>query len=367
MRTLIAIMSLGILLCACKEPPANKSEVIRPIDWIQVETSSFDQLRRLSGTVQPVDSTSLSFQVGGKVQEVLVKLGDVVKKGDSLAVLDQRVYKMNQQSSQANLQKAKSALVEANNEFIRYTELSQKGLISNSGFDSAKSAYETANSSVNLAKSQLEISSKDLQDTRLYAPYDGKITQRLAEPSMQVTPGRTIFEIEGVNGLEIQILVPETLIHNLSNGEKVAIRFPVFPNIKANGTISEISTRAQTANAFPVTVAINSKLAHLRAGMTAEIDFTFKGIGITGHQGDVYRLPIGALGAGAGQSAYVFIYDTSTKTVRKQTVNIENIIDNQVLVSNGLKSGQVIASAGISFLRDGQTVSLLNKQVKRFN
>lgn len=367
MRTLIAIMSLSILLSACKEPPINENDIIRPIDWIKVETSSFDQLRRLSGTIQSIDSTSLSFQVGGKVQDVFAKLGDIVKKGDVLAVLDQRAYKMSQQSSQANLQKAKSVFAETNNEFIRYAELSQKGLISNSGFDSAKAAYETANSSVNLAQSQLAISSKDLHDTRLYAPYDGKITQRLVEPSMQVTPGKTIFEIEGINGFEVQILVPETLIHNLSNGAKVDIHFPVFPNIKATGTISEISTRAQTANAFPVTVAINSELKHLRAGMTAEIDFTFKGTGITGHQGDIYRLPIGALGAGEGQNAYVFIYESSTRTVKKQTVKIENIINNQVLISTGLKNGQIIASAGISFLRNGQTVSLLNKQVKRFN
>ena len=367
MRITITAIFLVLLVSGCKDTSVENEKIIRPIDWVEVKSSSFDQIRRLSGTIQSLESTNLSFQVGGKIKHIAGKLGDRVNKGAVLATLDKRLFKMSQQSSQANLNKAKSALAEAHNEYLRYSELSDQGLISKSGYDSAQMAYESANSSVNLAKSQLDISNKNLQDTVIYAPYDAKITKRLVEPSMQVGAGQTIFEVAGINGLEVNVLVPESLIRDLSKGMAISINFPVFPDKKGHGIITEIGSRAQTANAFPVTILIESELNNLRAGMTAEIDFTFQGVGISGHHGDIYRLPIGAIGAGANQSAYVFVYDTSDQSVYKRTVKVENILNNQVLISSGIKNGDIIAIAGVPFLRDGQHVNLLDKHVKRFN
>ena len=101
--------------------------------------------------------------------------------------------------------------------------------------------------------------------------------------------------------------------------------------------------------------------------MTAEIDFTFQGVGINGHNGNIFRLPIGAIGAGTQQSAYVFVYSTSNQTVQRRSVKIENILNNQVLISSGITDGEIIAIAGVPFLRDGQQVNLLDKNIKRFN
>jgi len=367
MRLFLFTIITCSLLLACDKPTEKFQEVIRPIAWMDVQQSSFDQIRRLSGTVYPVEATNLSFEVGGKIQSVVVKLGDSVKRGDVLAQLDQRNFNLGLQSSQANLQKAQSALAEASNEYKRYTELSEKGLVSKSGFDNAKAVFESANSAVSLATTQLDISKKDLSDTQLTAPYDGKITKRLIEPSMQISPGQAAFEIEGEDGLEIQVMVPETLIRDLSKGSEVNIAYPAFPQLLSAGNITEIGSRAETANAFPVTILIKSSLAGLRAGMTAEVDFTFEGVGRTGYSGMAFRLPLSALAAGEKQKAYVFVYDVEKEIVQKRFVQTESILNNEVLVSSGLKVGDIIAIAGVSFLRDGQTVRLLDKHVKGFN
>ncbi|MBU2968689.1 efflux RND transporter periplasmic adaptor subunit [Pseudoalteromonas sp. C2R02] len=367
MRACLTLMILTIGLFGCSKPEVTQEQVIRPIAWTQVQLSNLDQVRRLSGIIQPVEATNLSFQVGGKVDTVKVKLGDAVTRGDTLAMLDKRSFIFSQQSSQANLQKAKSALVEAKNEFQRYTELSKQGLVSKSGFDNAQAAFQSATSAVNLAKTQLDISTKDLNDSQLKAPYNGRITKRSIEPSMQITPGQTVFEIEGEDGLEVQIMVPETLIRDLSTGNKMQIHYPAFPELTGDGTVTEIGTRAQTANAFPVTVLIDSSVVGLRAGMTAEVDFTFEGVGRTGYRGQTFRLPLSAIGAGSGQSSYVFVYDEKTQTISKRVIQTENIIDNQVMISSGLKTSEIIATAGVSFLRNGQKVRLLDKHVKQFN
>ena len=356
-----------LLLVGCTEKKEAFKEVIRPIAWLEVQQSSFNQVRRLSGSVYPVEATNLSFELGGKVEWVKVKLGAAVKRGDELARLDQRHFNLSMQTSQANRQKANASLSEADNEFKRYTELSDKGLVSKSGYDNAKAAYESAISAVNLAKAQVAISSKDLSDSVLTAPYDGKITKRLIEPSMLVSPGQSTFEIEGEDGLEVQLTVPETLIQELVMGSEVDIHYSAFPQLKSKGKITEISSRASIANAFPVTIVITSSLEGLRAGMTAEVDFIFAGVGLTGYSGESFHLPISALGADDGQKAYVYVYDINKQVVNKRQVQIESIINNRVIVSSGLVNGEIIATAGISFLLDGQTVDLLDKHVQRFN
>jgi len=367
MRLLFIILSISGLLLSCNKPVETFKEVTRPIAWMKVQQSSFDQIRRLSGTVYPVEETNLSFEVSGKVAWVKAKMGDSVKRGDVLARLDERNFNLGLQSSQANLQKAMSALAEANNEYKRYAELSEKGLVSKSGFDNAKAAFESATSAVNIAKTQVDISQKDLNDTQLIAPYNGKITKRLIEPSMQIKQGQASFEIEGEDGLEIQVMVPETMIRELSKDNEINIHYPAFSQLLSSGLITEIGSRAEKANAFPVTILINSSLTGLRAGMTAEVDFTFEGIGRTGYSGMAFRLPIAALAAGEMQKAYVFVYDAEKEVVQKRYIQTESILNNEVLISSGLKAGEIIATAGVSFLRDGQRVRLLDKHVKRFN
>lgn len=366
-RLMLVSLASVLLLVGCGEKKEVFEEVIRPIAWLEVQQSSFNQVRRLSGSLYPVESTNLSFEVGGKVEGVKVKLGAKVKRGDELASLDLRNFNLSMQSSQANLQKAHASLSEADNEFRRYAELSEKGLVSKSGYDNAKAAFESATSAVNLAKAQVAISSKDLSDSVLLAPYDGRITKRSIEPSMQISPGQTTFEIEGEDGLEVQVMIPETLIHELAMGAEVDIHYSAFPQLKSMGKITEISSRASTANAFPVTILITSSLEGLRAGMTAEVDFVFSGVGRTGYSGPTFHLPLSALGADEGQKSYVYVYDVDKEIINKRQVQTESIINNRVIVSSGLKNGEIVATAGISFLLDGQAVSLLDKHVQRFN
>ena len=364
---LMPCLALSLLLSACKEEQTPTVEAIRPIAWTTAEKSGLEQSRHLSGIVQPVESAELSFQVGGKIDKVQVKLGDVVKKGQLLATVEDSGYRFNQMSSQANLEQSIATQKEAENEYRRYAELEKQGLVSASGYDNAKTAYATASSAIDLARAQLDISNKNLKDTQLTAPYDGKITQRLIEPSMQVAAGQGAFEIEGQSGLEVQVMVPETLMRDIRLGQELAIEYPVLPDVNGSGVITEIGSKAQSANAFPVTVLVNNDLKHLRAGMTAEVNFIFTGTGRSGYQGEAFRLPVSALGAGIGQQAYVFVYDQQSKQVEKRRVSVENILNNEVFISSGLKQGEIIATAGVTYLRHGQRVNLLDRQVKLFN
>jgi multidrug efflux pump subunit AcrA (membrane-fusion protein) len=162
-------------------------------------------------------------------------------------------------------------------------------------------------------------------------------------------------------------MVPETLIQQLTHNAILTIKFPVLPEIKMLARVTEIGTRAESANAFPVIVVLQGEHLLLRAGMTAEVEFVFEGVGRTGHKGPVIRIPITAISAGIEQKSYAFVYDKSTQTVHRKEIQTENILNNEVFISSGLQQGDIIATAGIAFLRDGQQVTLIDYQTKRFN
>ena len=364
---LLFIIFLSAFISSCSEKNIPSEEVIRPIAWTKVTESSLQQLRTLSGIVAPVEATSLSFEVIGKVQSVEVKLGDSVQKGQVLAQLNHRSFELSLKSAQAQLDKAHSDMVEAKNGFTRYSQLIKQGLVSQSGFDNARANYESSKSAVGVAQAQLDIAKKNLQDSTLIAPYNGIITKRLIEPSQQIGTGQAAFEIEGKHGLEVNVMVPETLIRELRHNTIIPVRFPVLTQTQILGRISEIGTRAETANAFPVTVVLQEENPLLRAGMTAEVDFTFEGVGKTGYHGITISVPLTALRAGINQKTFVFVYDPTTQVVNQRQVQTENVLNNTAFISKGLQDGEIIAIAGVAFLRDGQKVTLLDKTIQRFN
>ncbi len=366
MTRFVACVAIAFLT-ACSEQPTPEKENIRPIDWVQVQAKPIEQVRRLAGTVEPVETANLSFLVGGKVASVDVVLGQEVSVGQPLAKLDQRSFSLNYQTAEAQLQQANATFQEAQNEYNRYAELVKEGVVSQSGFDNAKAAYESALSARNVAQSRLDLSLKDIQDSTLQAPYEGVITRRMVEPSQQISPGQTVFEIEGQDGLEVQISVPETLIQMISVGTVLPIHFPALPGETLDGIVSEVGVRAETANAFPVTLVLANSPAQLRAGMTAEVDVSYQGQGRTGYSGNAVLIPLSAVGADIGQGGYVFVYDADQGIVKRTPIQTENLLDNKLYVSSGIEPDDIIAVAGVSFLRDGQKVTLLEKNVKLFN
>ena len=222
---------LFIILVGCSEKTVTKQEVIRPIAWTKVTTSTLKQSRIISGIIAPVETANLSFEVFGKIQEVKVSLGSEVKKGQVLASLDKRSFNLALQSVQAEVEKAKASLAEAQNGYLRYQKLIEQKLVSQSGFDNAKALYESSKSAVDVTLAKLDIAHKDLQDSILLAPYDGIITKRLIEPSQQIASGNLAFEIEGNHGFEVQVMVPETLIQELIQDAFVNVSIPTLTHL----------------------------------------------------------------------------------------------------------------------------------------
>jgi len=348
--------------CGKKEEPP---EVIRSIKWIKVAETSAKQVRMISGTTKPVDQTALSFAVGGTVEKVEVKLGDQVKKGQVLAELDQQPFVLAVRDAEAGLAKARANLVERRANYERYVALYESNNASKAELDEARASFDSAKSQVKAAEAQLGLARRDLRKTQMKAPFNGTISVKEIEPYMELPAGKAVFGLDGVeSGFEVSAAVPDSLVIHLSPGDEAEVVFPTLNNRKVGGVVTEIGSRSRAASTYPVTVQLQEQFDDFRSGMSVEVAFEFIPKSETGEPLETgLAAPVSAFVVGEGNTSFVFIYDQQSTTVKKTQVKTVALRENDVIVEPGaLKAGDIIATAGVPFLNDGQKVNLMKEE-----
>ena len=348
--------------CGKKKEP---EEVIRSIKWTKVAETTVKQIRMISGTTKPVDQTALSFAVGGTVEKVEVKLGEEVKKGEILAELDRQPFVLAVKDAEAGLAKAQAIVVERRANYERYVALYESNNASKAELDEARASFDSAKSQVNAAQAQLGLARRDLRKTQLRSPFNGTISVKEIEPYMEVPVGRAVFGLDGEeSGYEVSAAVPDSLLINLSVGDEAEVIFPTLNNRRVRGVITELGSRSRTASTYPVTVQLQKQYDDFRSGMSVEVAFEFIPESETGEPIETgLAVPLAAILVGAEKTQFVFIYDEQSSTVKKTQIKPLNLRENDVLVEPGaLKAGDIIATAGVQFLTDGQKVNLMKEE-----
>jgi RND family efflux transporter MFP subunit len=367
-RSKFLAITLGLLVallaafgCGKKEEP---EEVIRSIKWIKVAETSTKQVRMISGTTKPVDQTALSFAVAGTVEEVEVKLGEEVEKGQVLAELDRQPFVLAVRDAEAELARAQARVVERRANYERYVALYESNNASKAELDEARASFDSAKSQVKAAEAQLGLARRDLRKTKLRAPFKGTISVKEIEPFVEVPVGRAVFGLDGEeSGYEVSAAVPDSVLINLSVGDEADVVFPTLNNRRVRGLITELGSRSRTASTYPVTVQLQEQFDDLRSGMSVEVVFEFIPESETGEPIMTgLAVPLAAIFVEGEKRQFVFIYDEQSSTVKKTQIKTLNLRENDVLVEpNALKAGDIIATAGVQFLVDGQKVNLMKE------
>lgn len=348
MKNSIFLMFLIFLISSCGKDEPVKEMPIPKIAWMKVSVQGVEQTRKLSGELNPREGASLSFNNGGYVTDVNVDLGTKVKKGQVLARLSQRDPRSTFLSAQADYMNKDSY-------YKRMKVARESKAVSQQDVADAKTELE-------IAASNLAIAKKGLDDTVLRAPYDGIITFKDVDEAQQVFTGETLFKIDSGEGLEVSVYVPETLIKKLIQDKIYTVTFPAVKGFEMKAVLKEIGTQATRANSFPVVLYLQEQSAELRAGMTAEVSFVY-----VQNIEESILIPNSALGVGSEQSSFVYVFDPNTSRLKKVMVKPLNITNNDVYVQGNVKSGDIIAVAGVPYLRENQEVTLQEQDIEIFN
>jgi len=357
----IAVIGIIVMLNGC----GKKKEIVPSIRSIKYtianERASF-QMRKFSGIIFAVNYAYMSFEdISGRVSEVKVDIGDMVKKGQVMAVMNKERFKLALKTAEAGLSKAKANLVMAIADYEREKKLFKKDASFQRRLDARKFQYKAAISNARSAQATLGLAKRNLRNTDLVAPYDGYIGQRKIEANQEVRAGQEIFRVDAIGEMEVKFDIPENLIKRVKVGMPGRVKFSSRPNQKSKGKITFLGTAASRGNAFPAKIKLISPGKHIHPGMTAEV---LLDLPVTG-KGKGFLLPLSALlSAREVRTGYVFIYNPKTKKLRKVKVRTSGAVDNLGIVEGDITAGDIIATAGISFLADGMEVKLIKDQSK---
>lgn len=373
----VAALILALGMVGCSEPETQAVSVVPSVKTLEVQAANVSKQRRISGKLVAADKTQLSFAVSGKVQKVLVFAGQTISEGDVLAELDKEPFEIALSQAEAQLGIARAQFNEKKQRYKRLEELLAKQVVSVADYEVAESDLNVARGNLTVAEAAVDDAVMDLDNISLKSPFSGKVVERLIDDFQEVSAGSAAFEIESQGNLEVELLIPETLIHKVDYGQPVSVTFPTRKGLEIAGYVAEVGSQVVAGNAFPIKVQLNRTDPTLRSGVSALVALNISG----GRQEDkLYLIPLSALALDAGmleaqkegmnsqeRSAPVFRFLPESSTIELIQVQVGDIRGNELEVYQGLQEGDLIVVAGVAFLRDGMTANKWSPDIGLIN
>jgi RND family efflux transporter MFP subunit len=355
------VVLFGLQGCGEKKEEA-KDQLVRGLRAYKVSARAESRVRRFPSILQPADVSVLSFEITGQLKAINLQAGQKVQLGDLLAEIDPRSLQTQVEQANAGVQQAQAQVDNADADFQRKQELLKRGVTTQAAFDQSKANLLTAQAQLDQARRQLELANHNLDRSKLLAPFTGTIAHVEVKSFAQIAPAQPILTLYSDDRFEMSFLVPAATFQSLRLGQQVEVKVADLPDLSLKGDIAELGSKAEQVSAFPVVVRLENSVPGLNAGMSVEVAIEEPLIG----GGDGFLLPLSVLVPEGGKDlqrvATVFLYDKDSSTVKKHQITVGGVRDNYLVVTGGVGVGDLVASAGVSYLVDGQKVKLLPLQ-----
>ena len=340
----------------CGEPPPAEP-VIRPVRHMVARIAGVERPRTFSGVARAGVESTLSFRVSGAVASLPVKVGDRVAGGALIAELDPVDYELEVREEEAALRQAEARAGNAEADLRRVRNLYENDNAARTDLDAATAAADSAAAQVESSRQRLDLARRRLGYTRLSAPVAGAIAEVLAEQNENVSPGTPVVILAAGGAPEVGFGVPEALIRRIQEGMPATVGFDAIPGERFEGVVTEVGVRSTAiGTTFPVTVRIEAEPSLIRSGMAAVVEMVFRDEAASPR----FVLPGHAVGEDM-DGRFVFVVEPSgdgLAVVRRRPVTVGTFAADGLEVEAGIEDGDLVVTAGIGRLVDGDTVHL---------
>ena len=409
MLSTVGLFCVAIAACTPSEDQAETSseQLIRPVKVAKVQSATTEINRTYSAVVLAAEEVQLSFRVSGRIVELAALAGTNVKKGDVIAQLDRRDFKAEITRLESQLEQAEAQLtaltsgarvedlasleagvaavqaqVDAAIDQLKRTQtLFKKKIVTKAKVDqdttnlrvveaeleakkqelkkgqSGARAEDVAaqKAVIKGLKSNLQSLNDNLSDTTLTAPFDGIIATRSVDNFSNIQAKETVATLQNLASPKLQFDVPAPDVVVLAKIEKrvLMVELDGLSGQTFAATGNEFSTKADSATqTYRGTASIqNPNGEPILPGMTGSIT-------VTAEAGGEAKLlvPVSAVASDASGKPYVWLVDLVENKVSKQSVETGAATGASIVVKNGLKKDDVIATAGLSALQDNLVI-----------
>ncbi len=385
----------AVLANGCSNSPVNsakaafsKSVPVRVYPVIEETTR-----RRVQavGSLFALEESTLSAQVEGRADKVLVDVGDVVSEGQPLVLLDQRELQFEVERQQglvkqvraqlgigptdplpkdskklASVQRAEADLFDADRKNGRAKQMFQDNLISQQQFDEVESHYESALATYNLALQDVErlkallisseasaaLAEKKLGDATIRAPYPGAVETRNVHPGEYLRLQSPVLVMVRTDHLRARLAVPERWSGWIKDGTVVNLHVEAFPNETFEGHISRINpTVSQDSRTFEAEALLDNRSGRLKPGFFVQASMP--------SEKEEKAIFVPELAVNYHYGVYKVFLVKGNRVAEKQILpagQTEDEHGERFEVAEGLKPGDRVAAPISGDLHDGDTV-----------
>ncbi|MFM8858652.1 MAG: efflux RND transporter periplasmic adaptor subunit [Methylocystis sp.] len=350
----LAILSSGALLGCGKSKNDADTEADRPVLAEPAHLTAQGQLRDFVATVRPRVESDLGFRVLGKVVKRYVQVGQRVKLGDPLALLDEKDLRLQKEQAEAEHAAAKMALAQAAGDEQRTLTLHKDGWTAQAAVDRVRAAAQEARGRLQRAERALELSGNSLDYATLRADHDGVVTATLVEPGQVVAAGQTAIRVAHTDELEAAVSLPEDFSQQAAQG---IATLTLWSN-KSKHYPAKLRELSPTADAQTRTFAARYSIldpdSAIALGMSATLE-----IALPGAQ-QIARVPLSALfNQGGGPALWKVDADNRVQLLPVKVVRYET--DSAYVT--GVKEGDQIVLLGVHKLEAGRKVRLIGRLI----
>ena len=321
-------------------------QAVKPADW----TPTIEAI----GFIEPNQGLDISNETAGKVQKIYFESGQMVKSGDLLITQETSVEEANLKANQGRMPATKANL-------DRMRSLYTKGNVSKGDVDNAEASY------LELA-GQIEASQATLDRMRIRAPFSGQVGIRNVYLGQYLQPGTNIVRLEDTSMMKIRFTIPQTDIAKLKIGQSLHIYVDAYPKQPFQGTISAIEPAVNAqSGVVQIQASVPNSDGYLRSGMFAKVQVLLPiqpqqiVIPQTAVNFTLYGQTVFVVAEGKNEQGEP-LKDADGKPIKvaKQVVvNVSERKEDVALVTDGLKAGDQVVTAGQVRLSNGSHVKII--------
>ncbi|MBN2538791.1 MAG: efflux RND transporter periplasmic adaptor subunit [Deltaproteobacteria bacterium] len=350
--------------------PARHVSLPIAVDVVPVRKAMIRDVGNFTGTLLPDSKFIVAPKIAGKLKKVLIDIGDEVKRGQLIAVLDgdEFVQQVDQARAEldvarANVEENRSVLNLARREFERAKALREKKIVSESELDAAEAQYKAsiakqkvAGAQVAQKEAELKTAQVRLNYTRIRASWENGsefriVGERFVDEGTMLTANAPIATIIDIHSLKAVIHVIERDYPQMKTGHTARITTDAYPDKTFTGTIARIAPILEEATRQArVEFAIPNPMKLLKPGMFVRVEIEFA------RHDNATVVPLNVLTRHNGQRG-IFLADKETMMVRLIPVTVGIISGEMAEIVDPPLSGMVV-SVGQHLLEDGSAITL---------
>jgi len=336
---ILFVIVIVMASCGKKQEPVKKEVATIKVKTMAVTTVNGFSNLHYSGTVEASQTIPLTFQSTGTVEQVLVQEGDVVRKGQLLAVVNKSDNQNIYNSALAMYEQAKDA-------YDRMKQVYEKGSLS-------EVKWVDMETKLKQAESQMQMTKNNLDKCNLYAPTSGIVGKRNIEPGQSSISSFSPIELVKIETVSVKIAVPENEIGKIKKGLNATFTISALENKSFEGIITNVGVVAdQFSRTYEVKITVNNPNLEMKPGMVCDVMLNSVA------EKDLIVVPNSAVSKDNGGKSFVYLVSSDNKSVKKQIVEVGNYQRSGVAVLSGLSSNQTIVVEGKEKLSDNSLISL---------